>query len=251
MLNPVLNDMIRSWVIVLMFLIGGSANAAPGFQTRKLKDHQGVEFEYVVFVPHDLKSNAKPPVMLFLHGAGAIGQGPAAPDRIGVCKIIREREKTFPFVVVIPHAEKRERNLIETWYPAMTEGKRAIAALDSTLKEFNGDPKRVYLTGMSMGGFGTWAMAQTYPKKWAAIAPICGGGLPEWASAIKDIPCWAFHGDQDSTVPVDRTRQMIDALKKAGASPKYTEFPGVGHNCWDKAYATDGLFDWFSKQTSK
>lgn len=238
-------------LIVALALVRSAPADPAGFQTRSLKGGDGVEAKYSVFVPHNASAGKKLPTILFLHGAGPFGTEGTQQTRVGIGKAIREREKTFPFLVIFPQAQKRERDLIHTWYPGRPEGDRALAILDAAMKEFNGDPKRLYLTGNSMGGFGTWKMAQAYPKKWAAIAPICGGGEIEWAKTIKDIPCWCFHGDNDATVPVDRSRQMIDALKKAGASPKYDEYPGVGHNSWDKAYGTNELYDWFLKQTTK
>ena len=97
-------------------------------------------------------------------------------------------------------------------------------------KEYKIDDKRIYLTGLSMGGFGTWSLAAKYPDRWAAIVPFCGGGDPAKAKEIKDIPCWCFHGDADQAVPVRASREMVEALKAAGGKPKYTEYPGVGHN---------------------
>jgi predicted peptidase len=102
-----------------------------------------------------------------------------------------------------------------------------------------------------MGGYGTWSIAAKYPDRWAAIVPICGGGDPKNAEAICKIPCWCFHGDKDTAVKVERSREMIEALKKAGGEPKYTEYPGIGHNSWDKAYDTDELYVWLSKQSKK
>jgi predicted peptidase len=107
-----------------------------------------------------------------------------------------------------------------------------------------------------MGGFGTWSIANAHPDRWAAIAPICGGAgnaeaAGKVAEKIKDIPCWCFHGDADPTVKVELSRTMIDALKKAGGNPKYTEYPKVGHNSWDMAYGTDELYKWLLEQKKK
>jgi predicted peptidase len=113
------------------------------------------------------------------------------------------------------------------------------------------DPNRIYLTGLSMGGGGTWSLAVAHPEVWAAIVPICGSSYVTAADMekIKDIPCWAFHGDADKTVKVTVTRDLVAALKKAGADVKYVEFPGVGHNSWDRAYATDELYPWLLAQS--
>src|SRR5262249_18275799 len=155
---------------------------------------------------------------------------------------------SFPFLVVFPQAQKRERNLFQTWFPGHTEGDRALAILAEVQKQYTTDPKRVYLTGLSMGGFGVWQMAAKFPDRWAAIVAVCGGGDPAEAAAVKDIPCWCFHGDADPVVPVSFARLMVEALRKFGASPHYDEYHGVGHNSWDKAYASDELYRWLLQQ---
>ena len=122
---------------------------------------------------------------------------------------------------------------------------------DAVATEFMTDPARQYITGLSMGGMGTWSHAIKYPERWAAIVPICGFGDTKAADKIKDIPCWCFHGDADAAVKVSGSRDMIEAIKKAGGDPKYTEYPGVGHNSWDYAYATDELYQWLLQQKLK
>jgi predicted peptidase len=201
------------------------------------------EVKYVLFVPADYKGDKEYPVILFLHGAGEKGSDGKKQARGGLAPAIR-RDKSFPFIAIFPQAEN-------TWRAGSADAKRALAILDQVMKEYKTDPKRVYLTGLSMGGFGTWSIAAATPERWAAIVPICGGGSPATAEKIKDIPCWCFHGDADPTVKVESSRAMIEALKKAGAEPKYTEYPGVGHNSWDKAYATKELYDWLLMQKRK
>ena len=126
-----------------------------------------------------------------------------------------------------------------------------MAILADVEKEFNTDKKRTYLTGLSMGGYGTWSLAAAFPDRWAAIAPVCGGGDPKSADKIKDIPCWCFHGGADPVVKPAQSTAMIDALKKVGGKPKYTEYEGVGHNSWDKAYGTDELYTWLLEHKKK
>jgi predicted peptidase len=232
------------------------ASAAPaadktGFHDRTMKGPDGIETKYVIFVPHNHNPAKPTPTILFLHGAGETGVDGVKQSQVGLGKAIRAREKNFPFLVVFPQAQKRDGKLLETWYPGKPEGDRALAMLDAAMKEFNGDPNRLYLTGLSMGGFGTWKLAQAMPKRWAAIAPICGGGDTSWAAEIKNIPCWCFHGEVDASVPAARSRTMIEALKAAGGKPKYDEYKGVGHNSWDNAYGTDALYDWFLSNTRK
>ena len=116
------------------------------------------------------------------------------------------------------------------------------------MQKYRADKRRVYLTGLSMGGFGTWAWAQYAPKRFAAVAPICGGGDVKQAAKLKKLPIWAFHGDKDTTVSVTQTEQMIAAVRDAGGEPRVTIYPGVGHNSWNKAYADPELFTWLLLQ---
>jgi predicted peptidase len=115
-------------------------------------------------------------------------------------------------------------------------------------KEYSIDPQRIYLTGLSMGGYGTWDLLARKPDLFAAGVPVCGGGGESTAGKIAKIPILVFHGDLDNTVPVSRSRTLVEALKKAGGHPKYTEYAGVGHNSWDKAYADPKLMNWLFQQ---
>jgi len=217
----------------------------PGFHEKTFKNSDGSTSPYVLFVPHGYDGTKEFPIILFLHGAGETKGGTKKPVEVGIGPAIKKQEKTFPAIVVIPQSEKR------TWQATSDDGKRAIAILDATMKELKVDAKRQYLTGLSMGGYGTWSAAAAYPDRWAAIAPICGGGNPKDAAKIKDIPNWTFHGDADTAVKVERSREMIDAIKAAGGKPKYTEYPKVGHNSWDPAYAERDLFSWLMEQKKK
>lgn len=217
-----------------------------GFVTKTFKNADGHESPYVVFVPHGYDGSKPVPVILFLHGAGETKGGKKMPADVGIGPYLRgAREKTFPAIVVIPQAETRG------WQADGPNGKRAIAMLDEVMKAYKCDPDRVYLTGLSMGGYGTWHAAFTYPDKWAAIVPVCGGGDPKAADKIKHLPCWVWHGDQDRAVKVDLSRQMVEALKKAGGNPRYTELAWVGHESWDAAYASEDLYRWLFAQKKK
>ena len=213
-----------------------------GFLDRVYKDSAGVEHKYIVFIPLDYKADKVYPVILFLHGAGETKGGAKQPVQVGIGPAIKKREKTFPFITIIPQAEK------PGWEANTDNAKRALAMLDSVCTDFKTDKDRIYLTGLSMGGYGTWSLAAAHPDKWAAIAPVCGRGNVKDAEMIKNIPCWCFHGADDKAVKVDYSREMIEAIKKAGGQPKYTEYPGVGHNSWDKAYGTNELYEWLLKQ---
>ena len=195
--------------------------------------------KYVVFIPHSYTGDKEYPLILFLHGAGERGKDGEKQVKQGIGNAIKfkGKEKTFPFIVILPQA-------VKGWQAEGDDAKRALAILDEVQKTYKVDNKRVYLTGLSMGGFGTWSLAAALPDRWAAIVPICGGGNPKMAEKIKHIPCWCFHGDKDGAVPVQRSRDMIKALKDAGGEPRYSEFPYVGHNSWDPAYATEEVYSW-------
>lgn len=221
-----------------------------GFIDKTFKNDDGTESPYVVFVPHGYDGTKEYPTILFLHGAGETKNPNAKKDgkmpvEVGIGPAIKKREKEFPFIVVIPRAEGFG------WGADGKNAKRALAMLDEVQKAYKTDAKRQYLSGLSMGGMGTWSVAAAHPDRWAAIVPICGRGDTKTAEKMKDIPCWCFHGDADASVKVEGSREMIEALKKAGGKPKYTEYPGVGHNSWDKAYATDELYTWLLEQKKK
>jgi predicted peptidase len=223
--------------------------ADTGFLDKSYESPDGKTYQYVLFVPHDYKKGTPTPLILSLHGAGETKGGKKMPVEVGIGTAIKKREKSFPFITIIPQAPVRG------WQAGGESAKMALGILEQVEKEYSVDPKREYLTGLSMGGFGTWSLAAAMPDKWAAIVPICGGvrgtTADEVAKRIKGIPAWVFHGDKDPAVPVQQSRDMVAALEKAGGHPKYTEYPGVPHNSWDKAYDTDELYKWLLEQKKK
>ena len=229
---------------VLLASVGLStgADGKHGFVNKVFKNADGSESPYVVFVPHNYDGTKEYPVILFLHGSGETKGGSKQPADVGIGPAVRTREKTFPFLVVFPQSEKR------TWKAESDDGKRAVAILDEVMTAYKTDPSRQYLTGLSMGGYGTWSVAAAHPDRWAAIAPVCGGGDPKTAAAIKGIPCWGFLGDQDSQRIVTDMRAMVAALESAGGKPRFSEYKWVGHDSWDPAYATNELYTWLLKQ---
>jgi predicted peptidase len=237
--------------VALLTALAVSASAQDklktGFVDKTFKNADGHESPYVVFVPKDYDGTKEYPVILFLHGAGETKQANAKKDgkkpvEVGIGPAIKKREKTFPFIVVIPRAEGFG------WGADTANAKRALAMLDEVEKEYKVDKKRQILSGLSMGGMGTWSIAAAHPDRWAAIVPICGPADAKNAEKIKDIPCWGFVGDKDNERIVTGMNGMIEALKKAGAKPKYTVYPGVGHNSWDNAYGTEDLYKWMLEQ---
>jgi len=232
-----------------------SAQNQTGFLDRTL-ELDGVEHRYQVFVPSAYDPDRAWPVILFLHGSGERGSDGLFPTEIGLGSAIRRHADRFPAVVVFPQVPLGS-NWIETADVAM-------AALEKTESEYNTDPDRVYLTGLSIGGQGTWYLAYTHPERWAAVVPVCGfvENLRQWpaaapgvsdpyasiADALVDVPVWIFHGSADQTVPVEASRRMQEALQEVGADVTYSEFEGVGHNAWTPAYRSADLATWLFSQ---
>ena len=175
------------------------ANApAHGFLDRTIKDKDGKEAKYVLFVPDEYTGDKPIPLILFLHGSGETGTDGHKQAAVGLGPAVKKQEadgKHFPCFVVFPQSQNR------TWRADSKDAQRALAILAAVQKEYKIDDKRLYLTGLSMGGFGTWSLAEKYPDRWAAIVPCCGGGDPAKAKEIKDIPCWVFQGEADPVVP--------------------------------------------------
>jgi predicted esterase len=206
------------------------------------RDKDGRAWKYTLFVPAEYNADRTYPLLVYLHGFGARGVDGNKPTTDGPGPFIQEREETFNMLALFPQSETGH------WEADTTDDQRVITILEEVVRDYAVDRQRIYLTGTSMGGFGVWSLAAHYPHKWAAIVPICGGGDPASAKAIKHIPCWCFHGACDNVIDVGQSRRMIEALQAAGASSRYTEYPDVGHGCWGRAYATPELWEWLRHQ---
>jgi predicted esterase len=213
-----------------------------GFAARTIKLASGTERKYAVFVPpqYILDETKKWPVVLFLHGSGECGRDGVKQTKIGLPRLMAKAPERYPFISVLPQAW----NL---WFHG-DDAATVWAALGAVHQEFRTDPDRVYLTGLSMGGFATLEMAFAHPDIFAAIVPVCGSGSTAFVSNIIDLPIWAFHGAQDKNVSSQGTRDLIAELTRLGGKPKYTEYPELGHKCWDRAYGTPELWDWLLAQ---
>jgi predicted peptidase len=239
-----------------------------GFLDRDLT-LQGVDYKYQVFLPEAWTPHQKWPVILALHGAGERGEDGILQTDVGIGTAIRTNRSALPAIVVMPQCRK------SLWWALPPMDDLAMAALHDAIKEFHGDPQRIYLTGLSMGGFGAWHLAAKYPGQFAAMIVICGGiraplpaqnaivGLAaatppdspksysDAAAKVGKTPVWIFHGSADAIVPVAESQRMNEAMKRLGGEVHYTEYPGVGHASWDKAYDEPKLFPWlFSKSLS-
>ena len=214
-----------------------SKKRAASRQTPQTYQHT-LELRYLLFLPQDYgkKPDEKWPLILFLHGIGERGDDLELVKVHGIAKIVETRPD-FPFVVVSPQCPN---GTLWSDHHLSLKG-----MLEQVIGSYAVDPDRVYLTGLSMGGYGTWSLAMTYPELFAAIAPICGGGMPEWVFLLKDMPVWAFHGAEDPAVPVERGQRMVDALRAAGGDVRFTVYPGCGHDSWTQTYEDPQLYEWF------
>jgi len=199
-----------------------------------------VKLRYLLYLPEKYdKSDKKWPLLVFLHGAGEAG-GPEKDLNVvkthGPPKIL-EHKKDFPFIVVSPQAPTRPWNV-----------DAVNALIDDVMATYRVDSDRVYLTGLSMGGYGTWALAAAHPERFAAAVPICGGGEPAWAPRLKKLPLWVFHGAKDRIVLPGESKRMVEAVKKAGGNVKLTIYPDVGHDSWTDTYNDPELYKWLLEQ---
>jgi len=214
-------------------------------QSLALKGPDGGSIRYLLYVPDDYAKRDKPwPLVLFLHGAGERGANLDLVKKHGPPKLIAAG-KAFPFLCVSPQCPK------SGWWDRPAQIAALVALLDHLQATLNVDVDRVYLTGLSMGGFGTWALAMAHPGRFAALAPICGKGAPSKADRIAHIPTWVFHGAKDPVVPVRFSEEMVEALKKAGGQPKFTVYPGAKHDSWTQTYANPDFWKWLLAQRRK
>jgi predicted peptidase len=255
----------------LAFATIGTASAQTvetGFLNRTVVV-DGDEYRYQIYVPREFVRSAKWPIILALHGGGEYGNDGIRQTAGALAGVIRRFPGRVPAIIVFPQAHA---DGTPGWHGA--GGRAALMAVDKAIAEFSGDPSRVYLTGLSAGGNGTWFLASRYPDRFAAVVVICGfisefrgrtsnvlypalapAAEPDpyvaIAKRVAHLPIWIFHGDADLSVSVEESRRMFSALKALGANVQYTELPGVGHNAWDPAYDRADLLEWLLKQRRK
>ena len=219
---------------------------------------EGARYPYQVYVPSSYDASRAWPVILFLHGAGERGNDGLLQTEVGIGTAIRRTPARFPAIVVLPQAP------LDTLWAGLP-GDAALAALDRTCEEYAVDERRVYLTGLSMGGHGSWLLGYDHAARFAAMLVICGfvgdrpnrpsvvpsgSGTPyeRVAARVKDVPIWIVHGEADAAVPVAESRRMYDALRAVGANVRYTELPGTNHDAWTPAYASESIVQWLFAQ---
>jgi predicted peptidase len=220
-------------------LLFATQKPVDGFEARAFKN-----MPYRLFTPAGYDKTRKYPLIIWLHGSGSIGsdnfkQISGASLRGTHTWTAPAVQAAHPAFVLAPQLRRG------SWFSEMSQ---VLGLLDSLEAEFSIDTSRIYIAGQSLGGFGTWDYLAAKPGLFAAAIPLCGGGQVSNASAIAKIPVWAFHGAADRTVSVTESRNMIAAIKQAGGNPRYTEYPGVGHEVWVKAFQEKGLVDWLFAQ---
>lgn len=217
-------------------------------QFRK-KTSRSIKFNYLLSLPDDYnRSKQRRPLMLFLHGAG---ERTDHPDGLNGVKVHGppkrwDQSNPSPFVVVSPQCPA------DTWWPEHVDS--LLGLLDEIEANYRIDSKRIYLTGLSMGGFGAWTLAALHPERFAAAVPICGGlpwhiDLGRAAERMKSLPLWVFHGALDDIVLPEDSQRVVDALKAAGAKVKFTLYPKADHDSWTKTYANPKLYEWLLQHT--
>jgi predicted peptidase len=226
-------------MLLLTLLLLFPQKPVDGFEARMYKT-----MPYRLFIPPAYDKARQYPLIIWLHGAGSVGndnlkQISGASLRGTHTWISRQVQEKYPAFVLAPQSRG---GAWDADFPTVLE------VLTSIEKEFTIDTSRIYVAGQSMGGFGTWNFITERPDLFAAAIPLCGGGDPMRASVIAQIPIWAFHGEADPTVPVAASRDMIAAIRKAGGNPRYTEYKGVGHEVWFKAFQEKGLVEWLFAQ---
>ena len=234
-----------------MSLLGGlfTTGASSGSIEKRAVQINFENYDYQIYVPAGIQNKTALPVIVFLHGIRERGSGGYVPTDGAFGKIIRHYFARVPALVLLPQCRTGRY-----WSDAAMD-EMVVAALDQTVEEFGGDTKRVYLSGVSMGGYGVWHFAAAYPGKFAALVSICGGSsittgdrfIP-LAQKVGATPAWVFHGADDPIVAVSESRQIVAALKAKGGNVKYSEYQGVGHNVWLNVLGEKELLTWLLKQ---
>jgi predicted peptidase len=238
-----------------------SADAPGAFAERAVsvpEEGKPVVFKYRLLKPATVEPGKQYPLVLFLHGAGERGSDNELQlAYLPTWLAEEENRRRHPCFVVAPQCRADHKWVEIDWsdkssLPQQPEPTvdmaAAVAALDAVVQTEPVDPGRVYLTGISMGGYGSWDLAARMPERFAAVIPVCGGGDEATAPKLKALPIWCFHGDADRAVPVERSRTMVEAVKAAGGTVKYTEYEGVGHDSWTPAYRDPATLEWLFKQ---
>ena len=239
----------------LLSVLGGmlsnaaSGGAGKGSIEKRIVQVDSDNYDYQIYVPANIKSKEDLPVIVFLHGIRERGSGGFVPTEGTGGMLVRHYLTQLPAIVLLPQCR------LGSYWSDPVMDKMVTKSLAQTTEEFGADAKRIYLIGVSMGGYGVWHFASEYPKRFAALVSICGGSsvtrgerFNSVAQKVGKTPAWLFHGANDPIVPVSESRQLVAALKANGGNVKYSEFAGVGHNVWMNSLAEKDLLPWLLAQ---
>jgi predicted peptidase len=253
------NCLLAMAVVPILSFAARAGDFRDLLEKRTFKGSGDEKLHYRLLAPEKVDDKTTYPLVVFLHGAGERGDDNNKQLVHGVAEFAKPENRTkYPCYLIAPQCPIGKswasftRNAKSDAADKPAESLRLTLDLVAALqKEFPIDAKRIYITGLSMGGFGTWDALARKPELFAAAVPICGGGDEKRVEGYAKLPIWVFHGAKDTAVKVERSRTMVDALKKAGGSPKYTEYPEVGHDSWVKAYKDADMFAWLFSQKRK
>lgn len=239
-------QLTRLGYCVILFLVPGSCSAQTVSRLIEAEEETVTieKLHYYLYFPetYATEENQLFPLLLFLHGGGESGQKLSTLKTNGPPKLIAEG-KQFPFIILAPQNPYKKK-----WWNT----RAVMQLLDTVLAQNRVDPNRIYLTGLSRGGGAAWELAVQYPERFAAMAVVCGMTPVPYAAWIsRDMPIWVFHGTADASIPFSESDNMVKKLRELGHTVRFTVYKGKGHNVWDQAYKTPGLYDWFMEQERK
>jgi predicted esterase len=221
-----MNRFLLSFLLLILFF---------DLKAQQKAEQYNITVNYLLYLPQEYGKDTSKlwPVMIFLHGSGQSGTDIQKVKTHGPPKLI-EQGKQYPFIVVSPQARENEG-----WEPQVI-----IRLIKGIQSQYKVDKERIYLTGLSMGGFGTWNITSKFPSVFAAIAPVCGGGDTTQVMKLKHVPVWCFHGAKDNVVNPEQSYRMVRALKKFNPDVKLTIYPDANHDSWTQTYNNDSLYTW-------
>jgi predicted peptidase len=239
------NILISLVLGIMAIQVSKGAEPAAGKQVEQELSVDGAKVRYLLYLPKEYGSKEKVPLMLFLHG-----RGESQPPLSNVAKWGPPRQlargEHLPYIVVSPQCPTNE-----SWGQPGQQ-KLLVKLLDQVTEKYKVDQSKIYLTGLSMGGYGSWRLAADHPERFAAVVPICGGGRAEDAEKLKELPIWVWHGTEDTAVPLARSTEMVEAIRKAGGTRvRFTVLEHIGHVSWEAAYTAPDLYQWLDQQVRK
>jgi predicted peptidase len=232
---------VNLYLAALVFLPYWSKGMSQTAQYLERQIIKKLALHYWLHLPSTALKGDPCPLILFLHGAGERGTNLEQVKIHGIPKIV-EQQSDFPFITIAPQCPADT-----SW---LYEMDALQAVLEDALSSLPVDSTRCYLTGLSMGGYGTWTLAAQCPERWAAVAPICSGGswlngFPQRVARLVTVPVWAFHGAKDPVVPLAESQRLVDALLAIGGDARLTVYPEAGHDSWSETYGNPELYRWF------